>query len=161
MPQRRRTSPCRRKTSRPAPYMLSDPRAGFQVHLRKKYVNAYMVRLYDGRSSAAAVQTGDSHGRLVAVSLPLDDSSVIQKFNGFLVLATFPHEGIEPDAALANPEVRGCEPHLRVSRFPPALGRMLCRPAKYLALPVFSCRMEVACKRSYLAQVRDNHRQDR
>jgi hypothetical protein len=27
--------------------MLSDPRAGFQVHLWKKYVNAYFVRFYD------------------------------------------------------------------------------------------------------------------
>ncbi len=47
-------------------------------------------------------------------SLLLDDPAIIEEFHGFLVLSVFPHEGEEPDAALADAEVGGREGHFRV-----------------------------------------------
>jgi hypothetical protein len=86
---------------------------------------------------------------LPAFLLLPDDPAIIQELDWHFVLSMFPHEGIKPDTALANPKICGGEPHPGTRRLLPALRRVFRLPAKYFALPVLPGGVELAGKSLY------------
>src|SRR4030042_4638535 len=91
-------------------------------------------------------------------SLFLDDSPIIQEFDGLLVLAVLPQEGVKPDAAFSYPELGGGESHLRAGRFLAALRGIFPWPAEHLSLATPSGNVEMSGEGLHFTQVRNNRR---
>jgi hypothetical protein len=104
-----------------------------------------------GHGLAAAVHQPGSHRALYRaarelVLCGLNDSSLVQKLDGRFILAMLPHEREKPNTTLANPEVRGCEPHLRAEWLFSAFRRVFGLPSEQLTLPMLASGVKMVGK---------------
>ncbi len=74
------------------------------------------------------------------------DVSIVQEFDWLRILAVFPHQREEPDAALADAEVGRGEGHLGIQRRLAAFWVVLGWPAEDMPRPGVPFGMKGACK---------------
>jgi len=83
----------------------------------------------------------------------LDDIFVVQKFNWLGGVSAFPHQREKPSTAFANTKIRRRKSHLGIERRFFTRRSIFGLPAKRLATPRLTFRMQVRGKAAHLVQI--------